>query len=163
MNARTLMTILVLPLLAVAAYGQPEDAQLRRELQAYYAQIDKHVAAGDCDAIMRMMDPGLVLVDTEGNRASYADMKAMVEEIRKSMKGAKSHTAVKHVRRQGSDEAVAWIEMTMHYRTNQNGKWVPVKSTHRYAETLRRTPSGWKVFYAQELPTNEPWSFKTGG
>lgn len=151
----------LLGLLTVAAMAQPEDAELRRQMQAFYARMDGYIAKGDTNAVVRTMDPNYVYTDVQGHRMGYAEMKTMMMNMQSTMKGAKSWTSVKHV--QGNDqEAFVWVEMKTTYKRKKGTRWVAMNSTHRFAETHRRTQMGWKTVMTQELPIDEPWPFGTG-
>lgn len=153
---------LLLGALALTASAQPEDPQLRRELERFYAQHDRLLNAGRDTAVLKLYHPGFVAVDKQGKRTDYAQVKRQFAAMRANVRGARSKTVVKHVRRQGSDEAVAWAEATFSGKAKRGRRWVPFKSTIRFAETLKRTASGWRALYSQDLPADVPWSFRTG-
>lgn len=156
MKAKLVLTFL-LGATSMAAFAQPEDAQLRRDLRDHYARADRLMAARNIPGLMKMTHGSFVSVNKQGRRMSRNEH----QEWLRGLRGTK--TVLKHVRTQGSEEAVSWIEVVLTRMQNRGGRWVAMKSTHRYSETLKMTSAGWKATYRQELPTDEPWSFKTGG
>jgi uncharacterized protein (TIGR02246 family) len=154
--------ILLLSVMALTAFGQPENAELRRELRDFYAHQDRLIAAGRDEALLRTFHPEFVGVDTQGKRMTLDQFRAHMASMRRISTGVKAKSVLKHVRTQGSDEAVSWVEQTFTYKARQGSGWANRKQTARYSETFKRTPRGWVIIYSQQLPTNEPWSFKTG-
>jgi len=149
--------------LSVIGYCQAEDPALRKELEGFMASFDKTVNTNNKAGFFSMFAPDYVNVDKQGKRSDLAQFKAMVNGMWSQSKGVRSKTLVKNVRGNGN-EAVAWCEEVMIWKQpNGNGKWVEMKMTSRWAESVRKTPTGWKFYYSQELPTNEPWDFKAGG
>lgn len=160
-----LRAILAFALMAfsVACFAQAEDPALRKDLERFFARFDRMMAEGKNKQLFDLMAADYVNVDTQGKRMDKAQFKAAIMGMMGSVKDMHSKTLVKHVRGSGN-EAVAWCEEVYTWKQKSGNGWTPMKMTSRWAESLRRTPSGgWVFFYSQELPTNEPWSFKTGG
>lgn len=151
----------VLGLMAVAAMAQPENPELRREMQQFYSQMDRSVAKGDVNAVSRTLDPSFVYVDTQGRHMSYSQARAMVLNMRRTAKNVTSSTSVKHVAGTGN-EAYTWIEVRMSYMVKDGRRWRAMTSTRRFADTHKRTEYGWRTTMTQELPIDEPWMFGTG-
>lgn len=142
---------------AAIAAAQAEDPALRRSVQAFYTQGDRLASAGDWKSVLGMYSPSFVMVDKQGAQTGYAEFKSHLHSM-EGTRDMKSITSVKQV--QGnSQEAMAWIEMTWNFKLKQGTRWVAMKKTTRWTETLKSTGNGWKITYAQELPTNEPWNF----
>ncbi len=85
----------------MTASAQPEDPQLRRELERFYAQHDRLLNAGQDTAVLKLYHPGFVAVDKQGKRTDYAQVKRQFAAMRANVRGARSKTVVKHVRRRG--------------------------------------------------------------
>lgn len=144
--------------LAVIAFSQAEDPALRKEMQALYGSYDRMIEKGDMKAFIATLDPSFAAVDADGKRSTYSQVKRQYEELLKGTRDRKGHTSVKHVQRQGNEVSV-WAETSFTFKFQQRGKWVSMKETMRFVDTLKKSGSGWKITYSQELPTNEPWSF----
>jgi ketosteroid isomerase-like protein len=144
----TLFLVWCLPLFALA---QPESATLRKEIEATYAEFNRFVAKGDIKGVLNMLDKSFVQVDANGNVMTKDQLCKEMEAMMKTISSAKSKIVVNQIFDHGN-EVVAWITMTMSFKMKQDGKWVPVSFTGQYAETLKKTPSGWKFIFTQEFP-----------
>ncbi len=153
--------ITLLALLSAIGFSQPEDAQLRRSVENFYASMDKHAERGHYDKILARLDDNYVFTDVQGHRMTRAQMRDSLLGMGK-MRDMRSKTIVRHVRG-NSNEVFPWVEMKMTYKQRKNGRWVQMTRTHRLCQTLVRGPQGWMILMTQELPTDEPWGFKTSG
>ncbi|MEQ1823157.1 MAG: hypothetical protein ABL949_11650 [Fimbriimonadaceae bacterium] len=149
-------------LLTTVAFGQPEDREVRRSIENFYAKMDREMSKGDFRAMLSHRDPGYVYTDVQGHRMDYGQMKSMMMNMRGSMRDMRCKTTVRNVT--GTmQEAFAWVEVVMSCKQKMGNRWTAMKQTHRFTETHRGTPRGWMTMMTQELPKDEPWSFKTGG
>jgi|CXWL01.1.fsa_nt_gi ketosteroid isomerase-like protein len=156
------MKKLILLISAVAistiAFSQSEDPALRAEIQKVFRQYDALVLKADIRALLNMYHPGFHVVDVQGKSTAFAEFKTSYMEMWAITKDASLKSTVVHVT--GSfDEATAWVSCVSNYSVKQGDRWVKMKLTSRYAETLKRGADGWKIFYTQGLPLNEPWPF----
>ncbi len=149
---------LVLCAASALVCAQKEDPQLRKEIQAYYLMIDRQAMKGDFTASLKALDPSYVLVDKDGKTTTYAEIKKLTEGLKGKVRNVKASTVVKFVQSQGA-EAVAWIETKLSFQLRDGNDWISTSSTERAAESFKKTPTGWKCYYSQGLPTNEPWNF----
>lgn len=133
------------------AISQAENAALRKEIEGVYKKFDSYVAKGDMKSVLNMLDDSFIQVDVDGNTMNKAQMKNAIESMAKIVKDAKSKCVVNSVHEQGR-EVVAWITMKMDFKMKDGDKWVPVSYTGKFAETLVKTPQGWKFTYSQTLP-----------
>lgn len=150
-----------LALVAIAAlpsFGQVEDAELRREIQGVYNKWDRLIARGDTKKMLAMVDPSWTMVDTSGTRLGYADMKAMISTMSKSVRSMTSRIVVNSVQGYG-DEATAWVTSTESFQLRRGKKWITVKQTNKYAETLRKVDGQWRFVYTQGLPNAALWGW----
>ena len=139
-----IISAVLLFVLAAMALAQPENRELRREMERFYERWDNAI---ENTSVMNLVEPDFYQVDKQGHRVGLGGFE---DQMRAMMRGNNSaSTTVMNVR-QGYNEAVAWIKTTYSWG---NGKTL----TQRIAHTLRRTPSGWKVYYSQILPDNETW------
>jgi hypothetical protein len=129
------------------ALAQPENRELRRDLERFYDRWDRVIETGSVASLRNLLEPDFYQVDKDGNRVTVA---GFVDQMARYMRysSLESNTTVLHVR-QGHGEAFAWIQQSM--------TWGGKTRTMRIAHTLRRTAGGWKVYYSQVLPDNEPW------
>lgn len=142
-----ILSAVLLFALACMALGQAENRELRREMERFYDRWDRAIEVGGVNSLMNLVEPDFYQVDKQGHRITLGGFE---DQMRGMMRGNNSaSTTVMHVR-EGYNEAIAWIKTTYSWG---NGK----TSTQRIAHTLRRTPSGWKVYYSQILPDNETW------
>lgn len=156
--------LLLLTLFALASaigVSQPEDTQLRRSVENFYASMDKHASRGHFGEIVSRLDENYVCTDVKGHRMNRAEMTASMRNMSK-MRDMRSKTTVRHVNG-NANEAFSWVEMNMTYKEMRNGRWLQMSKTHRLAQTLVRGSKGWMVLMTQELPTDEPWGFSTSG
>lgn len=119
--------------------------------------MDAALGARDVAKLRAMFHPAFVSVDAQGGKMNWPQVRSNLDHI-KDMKDVTCKTTVVHVAGDNT-EATVWISMSASLKMNQNGKWTALKMTRRYAETLRKGADGWKFFYEQELPMNEPWPF----
>ncbi len=105
-----------------------------------------------------MYHPEFVAVDTQGRRMDFGQFEeAMIASIRRATRGVTSRVVPQARPHPGPDEAVAWVEQTFVFKAETQVKEsVNRKETGRYAETFKRTASGWRVIYSRQLPTNDP-------
>lgn len=154
-----------IPLLACtfvsAALGQAEDPQLRLDIIRMYRLFEQRYNAADFKGAVGLLHKGFTMVDQNGNRSDYVQTKNAILAIPSMMRNAKCVNRVVHVRGNGN-EAYAWVESVFTWTSGASGKASSLKKTLRYADTLRMTTEGWKWFYRQELPTDEPWPFGGG-
>lgn len=153
-------TIIVLSA-ACTAFGQAEDPQLRKDIIGMYRQFEQKYNAGDFKGTIGYLHKGFTMVDRNGNRSNFVETKAALLGTPTMMRNAKCVSRVVHVRGNGN-EAYAWVESVFTWVSGSTGKGTALKKTMRFADTLRMTPEGWKWFYRQELPTDEPWPFGGG-
>ncbi|MBN9504328.1 MAG: hypothetical protein BGO01_08425 [Armatimonadetes bacterium 55-13] len=161
MKIRVLL-ILAISVFAGSAFGQAEDPGLRKELENFFHRFDKLMKAGNTNGIFDLLAPDYTNVDTQGHRMNRGEFKEAVRNMTAQSKNISSKVTVKHVRG-NQHEAIAWCEEVFVYTIREGNGWKTMKSTSRWAESLRKTDKGWVFFYSQELPKDEPWSFKTGG
>lgn len=161
MKLRTIL-LLVLSLASVSAFAQPEDSRLRKEFQALYAEMDRAIDRQQASGILRYLDPSYVMVDDQGERWEYGTIREALTQGVQRFRKLTHKSSLKHVQRSG-DEVITWVEVVLGMEEHRGNAWVPMKQTERLSETWKRTRSGWKKTYTQQLPTNEPWSFKTIG
>ena len=136
--------------MAAVALAQAEDPQVRREVENFYHDWDRHIAAGDFKALIAMIDPSFAATDETGHTIYYKEAKAGLETTLKMAKNAHSKVTVDQVQVQGG-EVVAWVHTKVSYRDAANK---PVAFTLRSAETLRRVGGNWKLVAVQLIPKN---------
>ncbi len=144
--------------LSASAFTQSEDPALRAELQKHYRQFDQFVTKLEIPSVLNMFHKGFTTVDVQGKAMNYPEVKSNYLQMVAATKDVTLKTTVVHVGG-NFDEAMAWISVVVHYTAKQGDRWVKMKLTRRYAETLKRAPDGWKFFYSQGLPLDEPWPF----
>jgi|GEM_PF-2734022 len=148
--------------LTVFGFSQAEDPALRKDLEAFFAKFDKLMATNP-NATFDLLAADYTNVDLNGKHMDRGQFKEMVRSMAGSVKDMRSKTLVKNVRGSGN-EAVAWCEEVYSWKQKKGNGWVEMKSTSRWAESLRKTGNGgWVFYYSQQLPTNEPWDFHAGG
>jgi hypothetical protein len=141
----------LLSLAATAVFAHPENPTLRHDVQKVYRSWENAVGRSQWKKIITMVHPSYHSVRADGRRMSYSEFAREVSSLSKFVRNPKARTTLLHVDGHG-DEVVAWIEEDVSYRELRGKKWVPVKRKAFYADTLKRTPSGWKFVYTQELP-----------
>jgi hypothetical protein len=151
---------LALSALAVVAHAQDERPDVRKQAESFIRAMDKAINTRNSTAFFTMFSPDYYTVDTQGRRTSYLAFKSNTQESMKAMREVKSTTTVKNVQLQNS-EIVVWTEQQLKFLANIDGKWQPLVSTSRWAETLKRDGDSFKFTSSQQLMLNEPWSFKT--
>lgn len=161
LNHRLFSGTLLALIVAGTAYSQAEDPQLRKDIIGMYRLFEQKYNAGDFKGAVGYLHRGFTMVDRNGLRNNYAETKAAILAIPSMMRSAKCVSRVVHVRGNGN-EAYAWVESVFTWTPGTTGKATALKKTLRYADTLRMTSEGWKWFYRQELPTDEPWPFGGG-
>lgn len=163
MKARVFLA-LGLMLAAVSVFAQGERPGLRKEMEAFYMKWDKAVMGKSLDAVWAFYHKGYYMVDTDGKRSNYPEVKNMITQYAKAMKMVSSKTRIWNVQLQNA-EAVVWVQAEMVWKEQAGaGKWVTKKSTTRWAENLvQGGANGWLFRSSQQLMTNEPWTFKTTG
>lgn len=55
-------------LVAAAALAQAEDPKVRHEIENFYHDWDRHIAASDFKALIAMIDPSFAATDEVGKR-----------------------------------------------------------------------------------------------
>jgi hypothetical protein len=148
--------------LSVIAAAQPEQNNVRKQAETFFANLDKAINAKDNAKVFSMFAKDYYNVDLEGKSMDLAQFKGAIAMWLKSSKDMTSKTLIKNVQLQ-AQEAVVWTQQTISWKEMRNGKWVGLVETTRWAEQLRWTDGGWKFSSSQQLPTNEPWTFKTNG
>lgn len=143
-------------LLGLAAWtfaraGGPEDRALRKEVEATYAKWDSLIAKGDLAGMMTMLDASFVGLDLDGNVATKRDTERFMRQWLQSVREVRSFIRVEEIYPHGN-EVEAWITMTLSFKTKKGGKWVEQSVTERFAETLKKTKTGWKFTHSQLLP-----------
>jgi ketosteroid isomerase-like protein len=132
-------------------FGQGENAQLRKEVTQLYAAFDRAVNTADFNAAFALMDPSFVAVDENGKSMTYKEFKTMVNSMKGVMKDMRSHITVQQV--QGnSNEAFVWLTMRHSFSMKEGKTWKKYDMTEKFVETLKKTPSGWKITYSQMQP-----------
>ena len=144
-----LLSAVLLFALAVAAIAQPEPAGLRKEMERFYERWDRAIEGGSMHQILGMVEPDFYQVDQQGKRI---DINGFDDWMKSMVKAGEvnSNTTILNVR-QSSNEAIVWMKNVTTWGPNKMVK------TRKIAHTLRKTPSGWKVYYSQILPDNETW------
>jgi ketosteroid isomerase-like protein len=143
--------IFLLLILSALGFAQAENPQLRKEIHQLYAQLDRAINKGDYEGGFALIDPSFVAVDAEGKKMTYKQFKAMINSMKGQMKGMRSRITVQQV--QGdSQEAFAWLTMTHIHSYKEGGAWKKAAMTEKFVETLKKTPSGWKITYSQAVP-----------
>ena len=146
-NAATILLIV----LACLGFGQAENPQLRKEIQQVYAAFDRAVAAENTAKILSFLDPSFVAVDENGKSMDLKEFKAMMSSMHGNMKDFRTHITVNQVQGNTS-EAFAWLTMQHSFSAKEGGRWKKYSMTDKFVETLKRTPSGWKITYSQVQP-----------
>lgn len=157
-----MMLGLMLALLSTSVFAQGEKPGLRKEMEEYFAKVDRLIVAGNVNGYLALLAPEYYTADTEGKRMEKAAYRQMITGMAAASKVTKSWIRVKNVQYQ-DQEAVVWIQHEMTWKEKSGSGWVSKKSTTRWAENLKQTPQGWKIKSSQQLMTNEPWTFKTNG
>lgn len=134
---------------ALGALAQAENPQIRKEIQAVYAQWDKYVAAKNIEGLMSMLDKSFVGMDEEGNAATYAEVRQHMKSMAGSIADIKSKITVDHVYVQG-DEVVAWVTMKLDMKFK--GSNATETFTGKFAETLKKFDGKWKFVSSQGFP-----------
>lgn len=137
-------------LTATFAIAQPENPQIRKEVQAVYTKWDRLVAKADIEGMLALLAADFVSIDVEGNVHNRVEVAKMFQTF-KDVRDARSKIRVDHVY-WDEQEAVAWVTMEASFLIKQGGKWERMTFAGKFAETLRKGPSGWKFVCSQELP-----------
>ena len=140
-----LMLVIAFALLSVAGFAQGENAALRKQMETFFAKVDKYMVTDNVEALWPLFHPGYYAVDTEGRRMELPAFKDMVNQMRRSSKLVSAKTRIWNVQLQ-DQEAVAWIQQELVWKEpSGSGNWVSKKSTTRWAENLvRGGPGGWR-------------------
>ena len=138
-------------LFPVIGLAQAENPALRKEIEAVYRKFDSMVAKNDTKGIADLLHESFIQVDADGNTMTKEQLKKAHGEVLKSVQSPRSKCVVESIFDHGS-EVVAWITMTMDFKFKDGDKLIPMKLTMKFAETLIRTPQGWKFTYSQMLP-----------
>ena len=144
-----LLSATLLLVLACLAGAQPENAELRKTLQHFYDKWDRAIESGHVRNVMALIEPDFALNDAQGKRYTFGEFEDMTRDQIRARHDLNSSTTVLNVRQQAS-EAIAWVKNVQTWQGNM------VKTTF-IAQTFRKTPEGWKVYYQQILPDNETW------
>ncbi len=147
----TKLIALLAVMLPTVCLTQAEDPALRKEIEAVYKKFDALVAKGDTKSIFEMVHDSFIQVDAEGKTMNKEQMKNEHKQVLESTRDAKSKCVVNVIHDHGT-EVVAWITMRVDFKVKDGNKWVPVSFTGKFAETLVRTPQGWKFTHSQMLP-----------
>lgn len=158
---KTLVCFLTLLVAPTLSFAQKEDAQARKQVTEYYRLLASAIEKGDMKTIETLVDPSYTSVDLDGKHLNFSQCKAMWSEGMAMMKDIKVTISVKNVQLQRM-EASVWYEMTMSGVMGSGKSAQRVSFTQRFCDTLKNK-NGWRAVYCMELPTNEPWSFKTEG
>jgi ketosteroid isomerase-like protein len=147
-------TLFALALVGLAGGAVPVGAvgSLRAEIEAVYRQWDRLTAAKDVEGLAKMLDPSYKGIGPDGEVEGY---RAVVRHLRTWMaqlEDVRSHIVVDEIHRQGTNEVVAWITMRASATIRQDKKRETMKFTMRFAETLKKTPNGWKFVASQAFP-----------
>lgn len=146
---KTLILVTTL-LLSALASAQSESAWLRKEMESFFLHWDLNLREGNAEAIMDVVAPDFTMVDSEGRRSTGSELRAMLERAtHNGRRRLNSQTKVMHVREQ-ANEAVAWVAVTSRL-------FGPKNPTRYFSHNLRRTASGWEIYYTQAMPTNNGW------
>lgn len=151
---------ILLAVMAVSAWAQPEDPQLRAEITKVYRKWERLAARGNDEAMFAMLAPEWVMIDQNGRTMNKGDLRGMIQEFKRTMRNYRTRIKVVKVEGNG-DEAVAWVETTDSFDMKRGRRWVRTSFTGRYAETFKRTSNGWMFTISQALPTEVPWPWKT--
>lgn len=151
-----------LMLASCLALSQPENPKLRKEVTARFHELTTLMNKEDMDGLRKMIAKEYVSVDLNGNRQNLAQAKEEWRQFFATFSDIKVKTDIKHVQGQGK-EVVVWYEMSVSGKMKSSDELKPMAWSARFCETMRRSPSGLLFTYTQALPTNEPWSFNTGG
>lgn len=158
---KKLACFLSLVVVASAAFAQKEESSTRRELTEYFRTLGAAIEKEDMKKVLTLMDPSYVSVNVNGDRMNLEQCKAMWTQGLAMMRDIKVVITVKNVQLQKM-EANVWYEMKMSGTMGTGKDAQKTSFTTRYCDTLVNR-GGWKAVYSMELPTNEPWSFKTEG
>jgi hypothetical protein len=82
----------------------------------------------------------------------------MISTMSKSVRSMTSRIVVNSVQGYG-DEATAWVTSTESFQLRRGKKWITVKQTNKYAETLRKVDGQWRFVYTQGLPNAALWGW----
>ncbi|HMS55640.1 MAG TPA: hypothetical protein PKA27_09600 [Fimbriimonadaceae bacterium] len=148
-------------LTSVSSFAQKESAEARKQVTEYFRLLASSIEQGNMKAIESLLDPSYTSVDLNGKHMNLAQCKVMWAEGMSMMKNMKVSFNVKNVQLQKM-EASVWYEMKMSGVIGTGKEAQKVSFTTRHCDTLVNK-NGWKAVYSMELPTNEPWSFKTEG
>ncbi len=146
----------------LVASAQPESDTARIQAEAIYARADAAINRGNFNAFFGMFAPDFHMVDLQGKKSNFGQFKSMLMQQVKSMRDIHVRTRVWNVQLQTQEMSV-WVQEELSWRQMSNGRMVPMNYTSRYCDTLRNDGGKWLFTYSQSLPTNEPWTFKTGG
>ncbi|MEQ1936177.1 MAG: hypothetical protein ABL962_20160, partial [Fimbriimonadaceae bacterium] len=128
-----LLLLTLIALVSAIGVSQPENRQLRRSVENFYASMDKHASRGHFGEIIARLDKNYVCTDVQGHRMNRAEMAASMRDMSK-MRDMRSKTTVRHVNG-NSNEAFSWVEMKMTYKEMHRGRWVQMSKTHRLSQT----------------------------
>ncbi|HZH98249.1 MAG TPA: DUF4440 domain-containing protein [Fimbriimonadaceae bacterium] len=142
---------LLLSCLTVVALAHPENPELRHEIQKVYRNWDKAVTKEQWRKVLAMTDGSFYMIPLDGPRYSRSEFAEMVSNYKRVIRRPAVDVEVLHVDGSG-DEAVAWIHEVASWSEKRGRRWVRETRTRYYADTLKRTPEGWKFTLSQELP-----------
>jgi ketosteroid isomerase-like protein len=135
----------------IVAMSQPENPEIRKEIGAVYKKFDEAYSKKDIDGMMALLHGSYMHVDPNGFTSSKAQMRKAQEEALRDIHSIKSKCVVNAIFDHGS-EVVAWITMTVHSKFDDGENLISSSFTIRFADTLVRTPKGWRIIYSQVLP-----------
>jgi len=124
---------------------------LRAEIQAVYQQWDRLTAAKDIEGLAKMLDPSFKGTDPDGNVMGYKTVIRHMRSLMDQFETMRSRIVVDEVHRQG-EEVVAWVTMRATVTMRQGKKVETMHFNMRFAETLKKTPDGWKFVASQAFP-----------
>ena len=155
---------IAIALAVVSAHGlaQGENHAVRKQAEAFFMKADMMMNSNRAGDFANLLHPSFVWVGLQGERMTAKQFKAAVTNWSRTSRKMNSKTRIHNVQLQDM-EVVVWTQQVITYEAKRNGKWMPIKDTTRWAETLRMTDGGWKLAFSQQLPMDEKWSFKTNG
>ena len=142
-------SIFALFLLLAAAVCSAQNS-LKSEITSVYEKWDRLVLKKDLKGILSMFDKSFHQVMADGQKSNLKQTEAMFGSMINQMQVTKCNSKVHTVQAtKNKDEAVAWITI---YVSGVDQMKKPFAFTASFAETLRKTPNGWKFWHSQEFP-----------
>lgn len=149
---KTRLLFLGVLLLSLAAMASAQS-NTRKEIEAVYAEVTRYMLKGDCDGIANLLHPSFREIDATGTVRNKAQTVAMMKQMVKMVRNGKGKIVIDEVH-ESKSEVVARITMiaSMEMKNESTGKWERMSFKVKMAETLIRTPDGWRFTLTQHYP-----------